>query len=113
MLVVIFFFQAEDGIRYDLVTGVQTCALPISPAPSARTGKRAPAGPPPSAMAPAPSATTPSAPASRPSSSATPPPRSEERRVGKEWKCQWSAGCENKYNRVIAREECSVARTYS
>src|SRR5258708_33815920 len=26
-----FFFQAEDGIRYDLVTGVQTCALPISP----------------------------------------------------------------------------------
>src|SRR5258708_14456124 len=24
-----FFFQAEDGIRYDLVTGVQTCALPI------------------------------------------------------------------------------------
>src|SRR5207244_5446398 len=27
---VIFFFQAEDGIRVDLVTGVQTCALPIS-----------------------------------------------------------------------------------
>src|SRR5207244_5520004 len=26
----IFFFQAEDGIRDDLVTGVQTCALPIS-----------------------------------------------------------------------------------
>ena len=24
-----FFFQAEDGIRGDLVTGVQTCALPI------------------------------------------------------------------------------------
>src|SRR5207244_3321729 len=24
------FFQAEDGIRGDLVTGVQTCALPIS-----------------------------------------------------------------------------------
>src|SRR5947208_3482632 len=24
-----FFFQAEDGIRADLVTGVQTCALPI------------------------------------------------------------------------------------
>src|SRR5207244_8855103 len=23
-------FQAEDGIRVDLVTGVQTCALPIS-----------------------------------------------------------------------------------
>src|SRR2546426_12523883 len=27
-----FFFQAEDGIRYYKVTGVQTCALPISPA---------------------------------------------------------------------------------
>src|SRR5258708_8775023 len=25
-----FFFQAEDGIRDDLVTGVQTCPLPIS-----------------------------------------------------------------------------------
>src|SRR5207244_5356058 len=29
---VFFFFQAEDGIRDDLVTGVQTCALPICPA---------------------------------------------------------------------------------
>ena len=28
-LVVIFFFQAEDGIRDSPVTGVQTCALPI------------------------------------------------------------------------------------
>src|SRR5258708_31683862 len=27
--VIFFFFQAEDGIRDDLVTGVQTCALPI------------------------------------------------------------------------------------
>ena len=25
-----FFFQAEDGIRDRFVTGVQTCALPIS-----------------------------------------------------------------------------------
>src|SRR5690625_7355699 len=25
----LFFFQAEDGIRYGHVTGVQTCALPI------------------------------------------------------------------------------------
>src|SRR5258708_15671161 len=29
MEIVFFFFQAEDGIRDDLVTGVQTCALPI------------------------------------------------------------------------------------
>src|SRR2546430_9559737 len=28
---VLFFFQAEDGIRDLTVTGVQTCALPISP----------------------------------------------------------------------------------
>src|SRR5947207_10632252 len=30
-----FFFQAEDGIRDHCVTGVQTCALPISPFPFA------------------------------------------------------------------------------
>src|SRR5207244_9077047 len=30
LLLFFFFFQAEDGIRDDLVTGVQTCALPIS-----------------------------------------------------------------------------------
>src|SRR2546430_8967787 len=28
--IVFFFFQAEDGIRDLTVTGVQTCALPIS-----------------------------------------------------------------------------------
>src|SRR6266849_8568689 len=28
-LIFFFFFQAEDGIRGPLVTGVQTCALPI------------------------------------------------------------------------------------
>src|SRR5437763_2388759 len=28
--VIFFFFQAEDGIRDTSVTGVQTCALPIS-----------------------------------------------------------------------------------
>src|SRR6266542_5440273 len=27
----LFFFRAEDGIRHATVTGVQTCALPISP----------------------------------------------------------------------------------
>ena len=27
--VLLFFVQAEDGIRDKLVTGVQTCALPI------------------------------------------------------------------------------------
>src|SRR5436309_12837824 len=31
-----FFFQAEDGIRVFHVTGVQTCALPISSAAAVR-----------------------------------------------------------------------------
>src|SRR5207245_3726247 len=30
IFVLVFFFQAEDGIRDATVTGVQTCALPIS-----------------------------------------------------------------------------------
>src|SRR6266849_7314096 len=29
VVAIFFFFQAEDGIRDPLVTGVQTCALPI------------------------------------------------------------------------------------
>src|SRR2546429_5752114 len=33
----VFFFQAEDGIRDVAVTGVQTCALPISPWERCRT----------------------------------------------------------------------------
>src|SRR5207247_5996323 len=33
-----FFFQAEDGIRDPLVTGVQTCALPIFAAGAAALG---------------------------------------------------------------------------
>src|SRR5207244_8625875 len=39
LFVLFFFFQAEDGIRDDLVTGVQTCALPICPG---RGGHRGP-----------------------------------------------------------------------
>src|SRR5207249_9282680 len=38
---VCFFFQAEDGIRDRNVTGVQTCALPISLAPTTRAGSGA------------------------------------------------------------------------
>src|SRR5215216_900441 len=30
VILAFFFFQAEDGIRDDLVTGVQTCALPLA-----------------------------------------------------------------------------------
>src|SRR3712207_2551135 len=37
----VFFFQAEDGIRDIGVTGVQTCALPISARPELSGGRRA------------------------------------------------------------------------
>src|SRR6266849_7843487 len=42
--ILFFFFQAEDGIRDPLVTGVQTCALPISSRARAcaRTSRSAP-----------------------------------------------------------------------
>src|SRR3989440_8356376 len=37
-----FFFQAEDGIRDLIVTGVQTCALPIYGAPIIMVSKASP-----------------------------------------------------------------------
>src|SRR6266511_4388435 len=40
-----FFFQAEDGIRYFHVTGVQTCALPISAPAIADIAAEVEAGP--------------------------------------------------------------------
>src|SRR2546429_2613918 len=39
---VVFFFQAEDGIRDVAVTGVQTCALPISEFLGSLSVKRVP-----------------------------------------------------------------------
>src|SRR3989441_1458801 len=90
----IFFFQAEDGIRDKLVTGVQTCALPICESinPTSRTN---------------PAIVTRSLGVfffrrGSPSSNSrfkTPAirrikrkltPRSEERRVGKECRSRWS-----------------------
>src|SRR5580765_8753816 len=67
-----FFFQAEDGIRDGRVTGVQTCALPIScvrrRVPRRHRRLRA------SVLR-----------------RAVVPGRSEERRVGKECRYRWSA----------------------
>src|SRR5260221_7680324 len=37
---VLFFFQAEDGIRDHCVTGVQTCALPIWPSAECNDTRR-------------------------------------------------------------------------
>src|SRR5712672_69886 len=39
LLFFFFFFQAEDGIRDKLVTGVQTCALPIMVMPGMLWGR--------------------------------------------------------------------------
>src|SRR5947208_13124984 len=78
---VFFFFQAEDGIRDDLVTGVQTCALPIlglrSLCPRAGAPSRAPAR----TGRPGPGEGWRS-----PRGRARPRARSEERRVGKKWR---------------------------
>src|SRR5256885_12668111 len=86
LLLFFFFFQAEDGIRDYKVTGVQTCALPISLAAAAasRRSESPPATRPPCRTAPT---ARRSSWAIRPSSS---PGRSEERRVGKEGRSRWS-----------------------
>src|SRR5204863_3568849 len=71
-----FFFQAEDGIRDLYVTGVQTCALPISalrpdgpgsPSAAGGRGRRR-----------------------RGAAAIHAACRSEERRVGKECRSRWS-----------------------
>src|SRR6266581_6837739 len=67
-----FFFQAEDGIRDGRVTGVQTCALPISTGPPTRCG-------------------TGTSWARTPRAGRWSWSRSEERRVGKECRSRWSA----------------------
>src|SRR5699024_11674449 len=102
---IIFFFQAEDGIRDRNVTGVQTCALPISLARP---------------QAAASAAATMSQDVRRPRRSMTRPrmtmavaettvpaayriekavrDRSEERRVGKEWRAR---GAEARWKRRV------------
>src|SRR5947208_16761530 len=83
MRLLFFFFQAEDGIRDDLVTGVQTCALPISGG-GRGTAIRFPRKVPGKRMAvPLP-----------PPEPAAPRIRSEERRVGKEWRSRQPRNCE-------------------
>src|SRR5205823_8838037 len=98
-IVFFFFFQAEDGIRDKLVTGVQTCALPISAGGGAAGGasdKTSAAGtnitpprssPPSSARAARASSTV----ATTSAESPAPNARSEERRVGKECRSRWGA----------------------
>src|SRR5204862_1035538 len=91
-IVLVFFFQAEDGIRDLYVTGVQTCcSSDLLSAVGTMKGSR---------IAPRMRRLNRT---SRNSSSASAIPRtvlsvsaaavnrSEERRVGKEWRCRWAA----------------------
>src|SRR5439155_8540014 len=98
-----FFFQAEDGIRDGHVTGVQTCALPISWVLSPRSrSHRASSSP--RAWRSWSGLKKPAR--SHRSSTATPSPargsgswpkgRSEERRVGKECGARWAPQQEKK-----------------
>src|SRR5947208_8745332 len=87
-----FFFQAEDGIRDDLVTGVQTCALPISTvhagkAPAIREGTPQVTQIPPCSRAHL-DCWCPNR-ALRPVAAVC-NARSEERRVGKECRSRWA-----------------------
>src|SRR5207249_5558999 len=95
----VFFFQAEDGIRDRNVTGVQTCALPISAAALGRIEFYQGDGPLPAQSA---AAFRPGGVRQKerqhcgrdthgPWSKRRPAPyRSEERRVGKECRSPWA-----------------------
>src|SRR5206468_5650613 len=100
-----FFFRAEDGIRFLIVTGVQTCALPIFGVIEAESN---------SAPVVDSASITPTSPTTNQSVTANVTshdadgdtvayayqwylgvaPRSEERRVGKEYSYGWGRGRE-------------------
>src|SRR5438046_6498351 len=87
-LTLIFFFQAEDGIRDWSVTGVQTCALPISSVAGCGGSARVPRRGGPAVTAPGSKSDT----AGLGGFFREITSRSEERRVGKECRSRWSAG---------------------
>src|SRR2546429_7207252 len=93
-----FFFQAEDGIRDVAVTGVQTCALPISERQPLRHCSQVREEDKRLAERPHVGRERPSGVAVRRRAEQVPRrrhvidscPRSEERRVGKECRSRWS-----------------------
>src|SRR5947209_20440209 len=101
---IVFFFQAEDGIRDIGVTGVQTCALPISWGTIGRTicrsrsfendrrNLRSPGQERPAAW-------------TRTDRRKEIGERSEERRVGKECRSRWSPYHEKKQEQKMKAEE--------
>src|SRR5699024_11826548 len=105
----VFFFQAEDGIRDRNVTGVQTCALPISRSAST-VFTVSPASFRPAALSRA--CNAPLAPFLRCSSRnraicsrVNPADRSEERRVGKECRSRWAPHHKKKNTIHVAQSE--------
>src|SRR5690625_5499384 len=97
-----FFFQAEDGIRDGHVTGVQTCALPISHAVEDPDGPPAVEG-----LDSPPAGEDPDSPQemeSRDGSRPVEDERSEERRVGKGGRSRGAAEQENKKRRQETRD---------
>src|SRR5437016_13230596 len=105
-----FFFQAEDGIRDWSVTGVQTCALPISrpwrDSARSRGGRTRSPG---SAAARSRSRQSLSQELRESRVGDALGLRSEERRVGKECRSRWSAEHEKKNIRSerTESEECA------
>src|SRR5947207_13609988 len=104
-----FFFKAKDFIRGHCVTGVQTCALPIS-------GARAPTRPSGQRRGPRPAST--GRPGwcyacylPRPMSDAAELLRSEERRVGKECRSRLSAYAET-VTQVRSAHVCEETDTH-
>src|SRR5256886_4723201 len=91
-----FFFQAEDGIRDLTVTGVQTCALPISEGPRSAPRCRPRRSNLSTSRLPSWRQQLDVSPAANSSRAAceghadNPLSRSEERRVGKECRSRWS-----------------------
>src|SRR5690606_41058669 len=105
-----FFFQAEDGIRDFHVTGVQTCALPISDGSplidDEATGVER------NALRIHPHAVQPRALVPR-HQVHRPAPRSEERRVGKECRPQWSPDpCKKNNDEQGCRSDRDSSRRY-
>src|SRR5439155_12890147 len=108
-----FFFQAEDGIRDGHVTGVQTCALPIScpPRPWDSGTRRACARWRALTRMTAPQRSQIGGSRRPRRRRPTIPVRSEERRVGKECRSRWSPYQEKKKERKTEkRYRCNTQR---
>src|SRR5690625_7425769 len=102
-----FFFQAEDGIRDGHVTGVQTCALPISEKNGLISTVVV------EIELDGSTTTTELGISPRDNEVQVARPRSEERRVGKECRSRWSTDQEKEKKRKIKIETHSEEKQTS